>query len=80
MVTNGREAELLETRTGRVLDSGTSAIPPRTRLVDMARELAFEPFADEEKREREARILHVFDEEVCCRGGVCQLPPGDTGD
>jgi hypothetical protein len=79
VVTNGREAELLETRTGRVLDTGMAAIPRRTALIEMARELVFEPFGDEEKREREARILHVFDEEVCCRGGVCELPPGDTG-
>ncbi|MDD3619031.1 MAG: type I restriction enzyme HsdR N-terminal domain-containing protein [Desulfobulbaceae bacterium] len=79
VVTNGREAELLETRTGRVLDTGMEAIPDRSRLARLSGELVFEPFADEEKREREARILHVFDEEVCCRGGVCELPPdGDA--
>lgn len=79
VVTNGREAELLDTGTGKVLADGMSAIPDRDRLAAMARDLAVEPFADAAKREREARILNVFDEEVCCRGGVCELPPGGTG-
>jgi hypothetical protein len=79
VVTNGREAELLETLTGRVLGTGMSAIPLRSALLDMVREFVFEPFADEEKRDREARILNVFDEEICCRGGVCELPPDDAG-
>lgn len=79
VVTNGREAELLDTATGKVLAVGLAAIPDRERLAAMARDLSAEPFADPAKREREARILNVFDEDICCRGGVCALPQGRTG-
>ncbi len=71
VVTNCREAEILDTLTGKVLATGMAGIPNRTRLVGMCDELVFEPFADEKKREKEARILNAYDLEVCCRGGVC---------
>lgn len=76
VVTNSRDAELLETRTGKVLATGMDAIPDRERLAAMAAELEFEPFADAGRRDREARILNVFDVEVCCHGAKCALPPG----
>lgn len=78
VVTNFRDAELLETRTGSVLATGMSALPDRNRLLDMVRQYDFEPFANQVKRDQEARILHVFDEEVCCRDGECELPTGNT--
>lgn len=71
VVTNCREAETLDTLTGKVLATGMAGIPDRTRLVEMCDELVFEPFADEKRREHEARILNAYDLEVCCRGGVC---------
>lgn len=73
VVTNCREAETLDTRTGKVLATGMAGIPDRTRVVEMSDELLFEPFADEKKREKEARILNAYDLEVCCRGGVCVI-------
>jgi hypothetical protein len=78
VVTNCRDAELLETLTGKVLVTGMDAIPDRERLVAMASGLVSEPFVSAEKRDREARILNVFDVEVCCRGAKCALPPGGT--
>lgn len=78
VVTNCRDAELLETRTGKVLATGMDAVPDRERLAAMAVDLEFEPFADAERRDREARILNVFDVEVCCHGAKCALPPGGT--
>lgn len=74
VVTNLRDAELLESETGSVLASGMSAIPGREQLIEMVRGYDFASFNDPVKREREARILNVFDEEVCCRGGSCELP------
>jgi hypothetical protein len=78
VVTNCRDAELLETLTGKVLATGMDAIPDRERLTAMAPGLVFEPFAGADRRDREARILNVFDVEVCCRGAKCALPPGGT--
>ncbi len=71
VVTNCREAETLDTLTGKVLATGMAGIPGRTRLVGMGDELRFEPFADKKRRDQEARILNAYDLEVCCRGGVC---------
>lgn len=75
VVTNFRDAELLETRTGKVLNTGMDGIPGRNELAGMLdTTLEFEPFVDARSREREARILNAFDVEVCCRGGTCDLP------
>ena len=74
VVTNCRDAELLDTLSSRVLAHGLAAIPDRERLEGMLSELVFLPLVDQLKREREGRILHVFDEEVCCRGEKCSLP------
>jgi len=80
VVTNCRDAEMLDTLTGEVLESGMEAIPDRKKAVAMLRETEFSPFQDPAKREREARILNVFDLEVCCKNGTCQLPEnGETG-
>lgn len=68
VVTNGRDALLLDTITGRVLEDGMEAIPDRNRLVDMLPSLIFLPPQDEEKRLREKRILNAFDLERCCIG------------
>ena len=49
-------------------------IPDRETLGEMLKDLEFEPFDDEQRREREARILNAFDVEVCCHNGTCELP------
>jgi hypothetical protein len=74
VVTNLRDAEFLETKTGKVLSTGMNSIPARKKLVEMMSGLEFESFPDEMAREREARILNAFDVEVCCRNGTCELP------
>ena len=74
VVTNLRDAEFLETKTGKVLRTGMNSIPDRKKLVEMMSGLEFESFPDEMAREREARILNAFDVEVCCRNGTCELP------
>jgi hypothetical protein len=67
VVTNGRDAELLDTATGEVLATGMDAIPTRLRAREMIKELEFRPPAEGKKREGEMRILNAFDVEVCCR-------------
>jgi hypothetical protein len=78
IVTNGREAELLDTRTGRVIREGFPEIPSREELVSMLPQLDFAPWPAD-KRERELRILNAFDVEVCCAGGPCALPGAPEG-
>lgn len=67
VVTNGRDAELLDTGTGEVLATGMTAIPSRSRAEEMLSELIFRAPPEDEKRERELRILNAFDVEICCR-------------
>jgi len=75
VVTNGRDAELLDTATGKVLDTGMDAIPDRQRAAVLLEEMEFAPFTgDARKRERELRILNAFDLQVCCRSDSCEVP------
>ena len=67
VVTNGRDAELLETRTGKVLSTGMEAIPDRARAEELIMEYpSFAPLTGA-KRERNLRVLNAFDLEACCR-------------
>ncbi|MCL1981192.1 MAG: type I restriction enzyme HsdR N-terminal domain-containing protein [Proteobacteria bacterium] len=66
VVTNGRDAELLETARGKVLATGINCIPDRGRAAALAGEWVFARFADPERRDQALRILNVFDQQVCC--------------
>ncbi|MBM9514347.1 type I restriction enzyme HsdR N-terminal domain-containing protein [Desulfogranum marinum] len=72
VVTNGRDAELLDTGTGKVLATGMGCIPSREQAEKMKEDCSFEPYLDVEQRERALRILNVFDEEICCVGLKCK--------
>jgi hypothetical protein len=67
VVTNSRDAELLETEKGRVLATGMEAIPDRARAEELSREYPCLPPLEEAERERNLRVLNVFDLEACCR-------------
>ncbi len=67
VVTNGRDAELLDTATGEVLATGMEAIPSRSQAEEMYAELKFSDPPQGKKREGEMRILNAFDVEICCR-------------
>ncbi len=75
IVTNGRDAELLETAHGKVLATGMDCIPDRQQAEALLQSATFEPFADAEKRDQALRILNVFDLEVCCFGTSCRPDP-----
>lgn len=81
VVTNLRDAELLETKRGEVLATGMQAIPSREKLAAMMEDLEFESFPEEKAREWEARILNTYDAEVCCHGSKCTFSgePTDKG-
>lgn len=79
VVTNGEDAELLETKNGKIMHTGLDNIPGKEQVIKMFNTLDFSSFADEKKRERELRILNTFDVEVCCAGGPCALPSAPEG-
>jgi hypothetical protein len=79
VVTNCKDAEVLDTYTGKVTRQGLDSIPDRKEAESLVRTLRFEPFDDEEKRDRERRILNAYDIEVCCVGGPCALPGAPEG-
>lgn len=79
VVTNCREAEVLDTYTGKVIRQGLDQIPSKLEAEGMVKSLRFEPFADETKKDRERRILNAYDVEVCCAGGPCALPGAPEG-
>lgn len=67
VVTNGRDAALLDTASGEVLATGMDAIPSRTRALKMIKGVVFRPPVEGKKREGEMRILNAYDVEICCR-------------
>ncbi len=67
IVTNGRDAELLDSKTGKVLETGMEAIPSREQAVEMFPELEFREAPVGKRREGEMRILNAFDVQICCR-------------
>lgn len=79
VVTNCREAEVLDTYTGKVIRQGLDTIPDRKEAEDLVNSLRFDPFDDETKKDRERRILNAYDVEVCCAGGPCALPGAPEG-
>ncbi|OGQ96565.1 MAG: hypothetical protein A2521_15435 [Deltaproteobacteria bacterium RIFOXYD12_FULL_57_12] len=79
VVTNARDAELLDTRSGKVLATGLACLPDRSQAIQLVDSLTFAPITDEKCRERELRILNAFDVEVCCVGGPCALPGAPEG-
>lgn len=66
VVTNGRDAELLDTRTGKILGYGLQSIPGREEIGNLLHQVEFLPPYEGLRRERELRILNAFDVERCC--------------
>ena len=79
VVTNGRDAVLLDTYSGKIIKQGLDAIPAKKEATQMLQSLDFKPFADEERIDRERRILNAYDIEICCVGGPCALPGAPEG-
>ncbi len=65
VVYNGRDAELLDCYTGKVLAAGIDAIPSRDELGKW-QEAALLPPQENKAQEREKRILNTFDKQYCC--------------
>lgn len=79
VVTNGRDAELLETASGKVLGTGLAAVPDGRSAEKLVASTVFPPPPNDDRREKELRILNAFDVEICCAGGPCALPNAPEG-
>jgi hypothetical protein len=79
VVTNCQDAHVLDTYTGKVIRQGIDSIPEKQEAEALVAELRFDPYDDEEKKDKERRILNAFDKEVCCVGGPCALPGAPEG-
>jgi len=61
VVTDGKDAELLDTVTGQIIDHGMAAIPSRGEAIEQMAHLRLEPFPPE-RLEREKIIFRSYDE------------------
>ena len=61
VVTDGTDAQLLDTVTGKVLDEGIEAIPSKEKAVQLMKEIKPLPLP-QERREREKLIFRSYDE------------------
>jgi len=78
IVTNGEDAELLDSSSGQVLATGMGGIPDRDASLVLLTKASFGALPVGQ-REKELRILNAFDKEVCCVGGPCALPSAPEG-
>jgi hypothetical protein len=61
VVTDGKDAELLDTVTGGIIDHGMAAIPSREEAFEQMAHLKLKPFP-QERLEREKIIFRSYDE------------------
>jgi hypothetical protein len=74
VVTNGKDAEVLETASGKVIGQGLDAVPSKEEALGKIPTLAFEKLS-EDRLEKEKRILYAFDvlSERECDEYTCSL-------
>lgn len=79
VISNGEDAEVMDTVSGKVTATGLAAIPDRAQLAELAAYLSPMPGPTGDRREKELRILNAFDVEGCCVGDACALPHAPEG-
>jgi len=74
VVTNGKDAELLDTRSGKVIAEGLDAVPCRDEALKMMESLVFERLSAE-RLAKEKRVLFTFEvlAERECNEYTCSL-------
>ena len=60
VITNGKEAEIMETGSGKIIARGLRAIPSKKEALIKAQDMIFEKVS-EDRIEKERRILYVYD-------------------
>jgi hypothetical protein len=76
VVTNGRDADILDGPSGRLRQRGLSAIPTRGDLLERFKDARFEPIS-KKRAEMESRIVYVYevDGSCPCDDDICRLDP-----
>ena len=74
VITNGRDAEIIDGTTGKVTASGLDSIPPKANLIKRVVDETFEPISDQQA-EMESRILYCYevDDRCECDDDICRL-------
>ncbi|MGD8470069.1 MAG: type I restriction enzyme HsdR N-terminal domain-containing protein [Desulfobacteraceae bacterium] len=74
VITNGKDAEIINGTSGKVTAIGLESIPPKAELIRMAAGETFAPISDQQA-EMESRILYCYeiDDRCECDDDVCKL-------
>jgi type I restriction and modification enzyme subunit R-like protein len=74
VVTNGKDADIIEGATGKIISSGLESIPVKAALVQQAEKTDFDPISAKQV-EMESRILYAFEIDGSCPGDdtICRL-------
>ena len=81
IITNGEDAEIMETKSGRIIARGVDAIPSKEDARKIISNTEFNKIS-EERLDKERRILYVFDvlTQKECDDFTCSMPlPPGTG-
>ncbi len=66
VVTNARDAELIDTVTSKIIGNGLESIPSHAQLEKLVTTLTFPTRQKDPEVEREMRILNALGVELCC--------------
>jgi hypothetical protein len=74
VVTNGKEADIIEAATGGIIGRGLESIPAKSELIKIVEKSRFDRLSGKQI-EMEARILYAFeiDDSCPCDDTVCRL-------
>jgi hypothetical protein len=74
VITNGRDAEIINGTSGKVAASGLGSIPSKADLIRIAAGETFAPISDQQA-EMESRILYCYevDDSCECDDDICKL-------
>ncbi len=74
VVTNGKDADIIDGASGSILGRGLESIPAKSELIEIAGTSHFDQLSDKQI-EMEARILYAFevDDSCPCDDTICRL-------
>lgn len=74
VVTNGKDADIIEGATGNIIGRGLESIPGKAALIDIAQKTEFPQISDKQF-EMESRILYAFevDDSCPCDDTICRI-------
>jgi hypothetical protein len=74
VVTNGKDADIIDGTTGSIVGRGLESIPSKSELIEIAQKSRFDRLPDKQL-EMEARILYAFevDDSCPCDDTICRL-------